>query len=65
MLLVIIDDVVVFDVVVVGVCGNDCCLLLLCFLVAGCWSLVAGCCAKNHKNTRFSSFFDTTFDKKV
>ena len=54
MLLLIKDDVVVFDVVVVGVCGDDCCLLLLlCFLVSGCWSLVAGCCAKNPTNTMF------------
>ena len=39
-----------------GVCGDDCCLLLLlllCFLVSGCWSLVAGCCAKNPTNTMF------------
>ena len=53
MLLLIIGDVVVFDVVVVGACGDDCCLLLLCFLVSGCWSLVAGCCAKNPTNTMF------------
>ena len=60
MLLLIKDDVVVFDVVAVGVCGDDCCLLLLlllllllCFLVSGCWSLVAGCCAKNPTNTMF------------
>ena len=58
MLLLIKNDVVVFDVVVVGVCGDDCCLLLLlCFLVSGCWSLVAGFCAKNPTNTMFSYNF--------
>ena len=54
-----------------GVCGDDCCLLLLllllllCFLVSGCWSLVAGCCAKTLQTRCFYTILDTTFDKKV